>query len=98
MTQEQVIFLLGSPMLIDEFDSSTWYYIHYIKPGGKAIREHKIILVFKDKKLISIDKDGKIVTPHKVKPAPNIAAENSKNDSGKRNKVDSTTPIIIQGH
>ena len=54
MTQEQVIFVLGSPMLIDQFNSSKWYYIRYIKPGGQAAQESKIILTFQDKKLANI--------------------------------------------
>jgi len=98
MTQEQVIFLLGSPMLIDEFDSSKWYYIRYIKPGGKVAYESKIILVFHNKKLISISKDKKIeehpLAKHAMKAAPNAAAESSKGDLGKRAKVDSVRPIV----
>jgi outer membrane protein assembly factor BamE len=98
MTQDQVIFLLGSPMLIDEFNPSKWYYIRYIKPGGKAIHESKVVLSFHDKKLISISKDGKIekhpLTMHPMKAAPNAAAENNKGDSGRRAKVDSARPII----
>ena len=54
MTQEQVIFILGSPMLIDQFDSSKWYYIRYIKPGGEEAQQSKIILTFNNKKLANI--------------------------------------------
>jgi len=46
MNQEQVIFILGSPMLIDQFDSSKWYYIRYIKPGGEKAQQSKIVLTF----------------------------------------------------
>ena len=43
MTQEQIIFLLGSPMMIDQFDSTKWYYIRFIKPGGEPIQQTKIV-------------------------------------------------------
>ena len=54
MTQEQVIFILGSPMLIDQFDSSKWYYIRYIKPGGEDIQQTQMLLIFQDKTLIQM--------------------------------------------
>ena len=54
MTQEQVIFILGSPMLIDQFDSSKWYYLRYIKPGGEDIQQTQMLLVFQDKILIQM--------------------------------------------
>lgn len=54
MTQEQIIFVLGSPMLIDQFNSSKWYYIRFTKPGGEAIEQSEIILTFEDKKLVNI--------------------------------------------
>jgi outer membrane protein assembly factor BamE len=58
MTQEQVIFVLGSPMLIDQFDSSKWYYIRYIKPGGQEAQQSQIILTFEAKKLIEISSEN----------------------------------------
>lgn len=81
MTQEQVIYVLGSPMLIDQFDSSKWYYIRYIKPGGEKIQQSQILLTFQDKKLIEITSDNTseenpLVKNPKVKNAPNDAAQN----------------------
>ena len=80
MTQEQVIFVLGSPMLIDQFDSSKWYYIRYIKPGGQAAQQSEIILTFKDKKLANIisentDQKNPLIKNPKSKNEPNEAAE-----------------------
>jgi len=60
MTQEQVIYILGSPMLIDQFDSSKWYYIRYIKPGGEKAQQENAVLTFKGKILASIEHDGHI--------------------------------------
>tara|TARA_R110001583_G_scaffold10441_3_gene48317 strand:- start:1721 stop:2206 length:486 start_codon:yes stop_codon:yes gene_type:complete len=80
MTQEQVIYVLGSPMLIDQFDSSKWYYIRYIKPGGEKIQQSQILLTFQDSKLIEITSDNTseenpLVKNPKVKKAPNEAAQ-----------------------
>lgn len=60
MDQQQVIFLLGSPMLVDPFDSSSWYYIRYIKPGGEAIQQQQIVLKFENRILQRIEKEKEI--------------------------------------
>ena len=85
MTQEQVIFILGSPMLIDQFDSSKWYYIRYIKPGGKKIQQQQVVFTFNNKTLSKIDREGRIdknpLQNPKLKKAPNEAAESAADDS-----------------
>ena len=85
MTQEQVIFILGSPMLIDQFDSSKWYYIRYIKPGGEKVQEQNVVLTFQGKLLASIQRNESIdenpLQNQKLKNAPNNAAESTTSDS-----------------
>lgn len=87
MSQEQVIFILGSPMLIDQFDSSKWYYLRYIKPGGKPAQQQQIVLQFDNKTLINIEKEAPIAESPLAKPntkkSPNEAAENSGTDSAR---------------
>lgn len=96
MSQEQVIFILGSPMLIDQFDSSKWHYVRYIKPGGEAIQQEQILLVFNNRSLSEIQKDNGVAENPLVnaeqKKAPNAAAENSSEDATSPAK---TSTIII---
>ncbi len=85
MTQEQVIYVLGSPMLIDQFDSSKWYYIRYIKPGGEEIQQSEILLTFKDGQLIEIVSDNTsvenpLIKNPKTKNAPNEAAQSDQTE------------------
>ena len=96
MSQEQVIFILGSPMLIDQFDSSKWYYIRYIKPGGKKIQQEQVLLVFAKNALMRIQKsepidDNPLVKANSRK-APNAATESNKED--KAPQTDNSAPII----
>lgn len=96
MTQEQVIFILGSPMLIDQFDASKWYYIRYIKPGGEKIQQQQVLLVFTDKVLTKIEnntpiKESPLAVPSKKKE-PNKAAESSAEDEAPKNQ--STAPDV----
>ncbi|MFQ3176273.1 MAG: outer membrane protein assembly factor BamE [Psychromonas sp.] len=98
MSQEQVIFILGSPMLIDQFDSSKWYYIRYIKPGGEAVQQDQVVFTFDNLLLTKIAREGKIdinplIKTPKARNAPNSAAE----DPGTSDdpQTDNNTPIIV---
>lgn len=52
MTEQKILFLLGSPMLIDPFHPHRWDYIYRLQPGGKQPSQRRITLVFsQDKKL-----------------------------------------------
>jgi outer membrane protein assembly factor BamE len=98
MSQEQVIFILGSPMLIDEFDSSKWYYIRYIKPGGEPIQQEQVVFTFDNLLLTNIAREGEIdinplIKTPKPRNAPNAAAEDpSTNDD---TPTDNDAPIIV---
>ncbi|WP_028864583.1 outer membrane protein assembly factor BamE [Psychromonas aquimarina] len=96
MTQEQVIFILGSPMLIDQFDSSKWYYIRYIKPGAEEIQQHQVLLVFDNKVLVSMEREDEIENNPLLKSgrkkAPKPSTESSKGDTGEEAR--SPAPII----
>jgi len=85
MTQEQVIFILGSPMLIDQFDSSKWYYIRYIKPGGEKIQQQQVVFTFINKVLTEIDRSAPIkenpLQRQELENAPNKAAESTTDDN-----------------
>jgi outer membrane protein assembly factor BamE len=97
MTQEQVIYILGSPMLIDQFDSSKWYYIRYIKPGGEEAQSEKIQLTFENRVLTDVERFGEflenpLTNNPKHKEAPNLATESSVSDNNP--VIDNSTPII----
>jgi outer membrane protein assembly factor BamE len=59
MTKEQVNFILGSPVIVDTFDSDTWNYVYRFKSGrSEKLDKQKIFTVkFEDDKLISAEGD-----------------------------------------
>ena len=80
MTQQQIVYVLGSPMLIDQFDSSKWYYIRYIKPGGEPVQQSQILLTFEGNQLVSITSDNleqenPLIKHPKEKKEPNEATQ-----------------------
>lgn len=47
MDKRQVLYIMGSPMLVDYFHKNRWDYIYSVKPSGEDAVEKKVFLVFK---------------------------------------------------
>lgn len=47
MSRSQVVDLMGSPLMQDDFQSNRWDYVFYLKKAGK-LTEQKSIAVFFD--------------------------------------------------
>ncbi len=62
MSQEQVRFILGSPLLVDPFHADRWDYIYRYQTGKGQIENSRITIVFKDG----------LYTEHVGKPMPDI--------------------------
>lgn len=60
MTKEQVIFVLGNPVVEDSFNDDTWYYYYEMKRGmskrGEDVKR-RLILTFEDNKLLDFEGD-----------------------------------------
>ncbi len=60
MTKEQVIFILGRPVVKDSFDKDTWYYVYEIKRGqsknGEDFRS-TLIINYVDNLVASLEGD-----------------------------------------
>lgn len=54
MTKEQVVYLLGSPMLQDPFGSNTWFYVFRQQPGHEKVKQQNLTLAFEGDVLVSI--------------------------------------------
>lgn len=57
MTQEQVRFVLGTPLLVDVFHSNRWDYVYRFKRGTGSLESRKLSVYFVDGKLESVDGD-----------------------------------------
>jgi outer membrane protein assembly factor BamE len=55
MTQNQVIYLLGSPMIQDPFQKQRRDYYYYLSQGGNHPTTHHVILYFSDNRLARIE-------------------------------------------
>ncbi len=57
MTKRQVLYIMGSPMLVDVFHHKRWDYIYSDQPGGKERTQKRVSLFFVNDKLSSIQGD-----------------------------------------
>ncbi|MCW8091420.1 outer membrane protein assembly factor BamE [Alteromonas sp. ASW11-130] len=60
MSKEQVIYVLGRPVVKDSFNHDTWYYVYDMKRGMSKRGEDfqkRLIIQFEEDKLISAEGD-----------------------------------------
>lgn len=55
MNRNQVIYLLGTPLLQDAFHQNRWDYLYYLKPGNDKARQSAVTLYFEGDQLVKID-------------------------------------------
>jgi outer membrane protein assembly factor BamE len=68
MTRSQVMFLLGTPMVPNGFNTDRWDYYYFVDAGRRFKPETKRLVVwFKDEKVERVEGDA-------VPPAPAAAA------------------------
>ncbi|BBQ82691.1 MULTISPECIES: outer membrane protein assembly factor BamE [Enterobacteriaceae] len=46
MTQQQVAYTLGTPMMTDPFGTNTWFYVFRQQPGHEAATQQTLTLTF----------------------------------------------------
>ncbi len=59
MTKRQVLYVMGSPMLIDIFHRNRWDYVHSEQLGGKLRKQQRISLLFENDLLTGVQGDYK---------------------------------------
>ena len=72
MTQSQVRFILGTPLIQDSFHANRWDYFYQMREQGKLIEQRRIILEFANDALIHVRGD---VIPVSAQEAATPVAE-----------------------
>jgi len=57
MTKRQVLYVMGSSMLVDVFHQKRWDYIYSEQPGGKERTQKRLSLFFEGDRLVSVQGD-----------------------------------------
>ncbi len=67
MNQQDVVNLLGEPVLNDVLNENLWTYVYTKRHGHKTFKKD-LVLHFKDGQLVKVDKDLKSKQVKKPKP------------------------------
>jgi outer membrane protein assembly factor BamE len=65
MTKQQVVFLLGTPLIQDPFHPNRWDYAYSFQPGGGKMSRQHLSLFFEGDNLVKIDKSAFSAMPEK---------------------------------
>ena len=57
MTKNQVIFVMGTPLVRDPFHQDRWDYVYNFQPGGGARTQERITILFVDDQLATVTGD-----------------------------------------
>lgn len=63
MTRSQVLFLLGTPMVPDAFNSDRWDYYHYRDTGRRILQTRRVTVWFKDDLVERFEDDAAAAAP-----------------------------------
>lgn len=58
MTKNQVVQVLGTPMVNDVFHANRWDYVHYLAKRGKMTEQNHVALIFQDERLTQVIGEG----------------------------------------
>jgi len=72
MTQSQVRFILGSPLIVDPFRNNRWDYVFRLEKEGKLLESRRVTVVFENDRLKALRGD---VVANSVKPESAQEAE-----------------------
>ena len=81
MTERQVLYILGSPMLIDTFHQKRWDYLYSNQPSGEDRQQKRVTVVFNEENLVSgIQGDFKPSPKPVTKPSQETTVDVPKRD------------------
>ncbi|WP_255251915.1 outer membrane protein assembly factor BamE [Nitrosomonas ureae] len=55
MTKSQVLFVMGSPLIVDAFRENRWDYVYLMREKGDLIEHKRLTLFFENDTLINIE-------------------------------------------
>ena len=55
LTQRQVQYVMGTPLVIDTFNPNHWDYVYQYRFGDGTIEKRKVRVIFEQDRLVSIE-------------------------------------------
>lgn len=83
MTKRQVLYVMGSPMLVDYFHQNRWDYVYSTKKSGENVEQKTISIFFENDQIKSIQGDFKPSATPVAKPNADKMVDVPKRDLDK---------------
>jgi outer membrane protein assembly factor BamE len=81
MSERQVLYILGSPMLVDSFHQKRWDYLYSSQLGGEDRQQKKVSILFnEDDQVAGIQGDFRPSTTSVIKPSVETTVDVPKRD------------------
>jgi outer membrane protein assembly factor BamE len=81
MTERQVLYIMGSPMLVDTFHQKRWDYLYSSQPSGEDRQQKRVSVMFDENDLVSgIQGDFRPSSTPVVKPSEETTVDVPKRD------------------
>lgn len=80
MTKRQVLFIMGSPMLVDFFHQDRWDYIYAIRKGSEELEQKTVSIFFDNDQLKNIQGDFRPNAKSGIKNNSEIVVDVPKRD------------------
>lgn len=78
MTQQQVAYTLGTPMLSDPFGTQTWYYVFRQELGHDPIKQETLTLIFDRNGILTDIKNEKNLAAQEIMESDEVKASDVK--------------------
>lgn len=69
MTKSQVLFVLGSPLIMDAFRDNRWDYVYLYRKKGDLVEQKRLTVFFENDALVNFD-NHLASTQEQAKPLP----------------------------
>ncbi len=69
MTKSQVLFVMGSPLIVDTFRDNRWDYVYIMREKGDLVEQKRLTIYFDDDKLVNIE-NYLSFSKNPIKPKP----------------------------
>lgn len=71
MTKSQVLFVLGSPLIVDTFRDNRWDYVYIFREKGNLVEQKRLTIFFENDNIVHIENHMTFSkNPKKTQPAP----------------------------
>jgi len=81
MTKPQVMFVMGSPLIVDAFRQNRWDYVYIFREAGRLTEQKRLTLFFEDDILATIEN-------HQVYPKDKTKKDSIKIEQAEKNTSD----------